>query len=753
MKQRTPLLSLFIGLASVSALGQADVKVWTRLLGTGNYDFGYAAAVDAAGNGIIAGATQGSLSGGNAGRYDLFVAKYDPTGARIWLRQRGTAERDFAYGVAADPSGNIYLAGYTGAGLDGNSNIGGWDIFLMKFNSSGTWQWTVQDGTAQDDEGRAVATDRFGNIYITGYVRGNFHGITRIGASDIFISKYNASGTRLWSVLFGAAEVDEPFGITCDNDGNVFVTGWTDGSIEGNPYLGNGDNVLAKYDANGNRLWLRVWGTVNKDTGYSVACDASGNVYVSGYSTGSLYGSPAGNRDYFLAKFDPDGNLLWGKQVGTSGHDQGWGNAVDPAGNVYVSGETGGPLDGNAYQGGLDIFLSKYNPAGTRLWTVQLGTSGDDWADGMAVATNGQVYLAGTTTGNLDGNTNQGLDDAFIMKFAPSATLPPAAPTALGATGVTSNAFTANWSAVSGATGYRLDVSTNSAFSNFLSGYNNLDVGNVTNRTVTGLSPLTMYYYRVRAYNTNGTSGNSATIAVLTAPASACTGLQNADFESGFSLQGGGYIGNGWTEWETDPGVIVGYDETVIVHGGLHSQRIRVSGGTSGSSGGVYQRLPVIPGNPYTVSVWIYAGDNQSLCYLGVDPTGGTNGNAPSVVWSPVWTNTAWGQQTWSGTASSALLTVFFKVASTDTTKRNGYFDDATPFIAPGPPVLTSYRSGEDLVLSWPQCPPAHLEQTDNLSEPISWTPATNPVTYLGDQKIVTLTPTNGQRFFRLVLE
>ncbi len=159
------------------------------------------------------------------------------------------------------------------------------------------------------------------------------------------------------------------------------------------PNLGNGDNFLAKYNSSGQQLWLKQWGTVNKDTGYALATDAAGNVYVSGYTTGPLYGtSPLGNRDYFLAKYDAAGNLLWGKHDGTSGHDQGWGAATDAAGNVYVAGETGGSLNGNAYQGLLDVFLTKYDPAGTRLWTAQYGTADDDLARGVAVGTNGTVY-------------------------------------------------------------------------------------------------------------------------------------------------------------------------------------------------------------------------------------------------------------------------------------------------------------------------------------------------------------------------
>jgi len=433
---RSVVLS-FAMIGASYAYAEADVKVWTRLVGSTNYDLGYAVAVDPAGNCIIAGATQGSLAGSNAGRYDLFAAKYDPSGNRVWLAQRGTAEREFAYGVATDATGNVYVTGYTGSGLDGNKSLGEWDIFLMKFGPTGNWLWTRQDGTGPDDEGRAVATDSSGNVYVTGYVRGNFHGIARVGSADVFISKYDPSGNRLWSALFGSTEVDESFGITCDASGNVFVTGWCSGSIEGNPYLGNGDNFLVKYNSSGQRQWLRVWGTANKDTGYSVACDAAGNVYVSGYSAGPLYASPEGNRDYFLAKYDASGNLLWGRQTGTAGHDQGWGVATDLAGNVYVAGETGGPLDGNVHQGGLDVFLSKYDAAGTRLWTAELGTAGEDWADGVAVAGNGDVFLGGTTTGNLDGNANQGLQDAFVMRFSPAASVLPAEPTDAVATPAT----------------------------------------------------------------------------------------------------------------------------------------------------------------------------------------------------------------------------------------------------------------------------------------------------------------------------
>jgi hypothetical protein len=623
----------------------------------------------------------------------------------------------------------------------------------MKCDASGNWQWTREDGASPDDEGRAVATDSAGNIYITGYIRGNFHGIPRVGTADVFISKYDSAGNRLWSALFGSTEVDESFGITCDASGNVFVTGWCSGSIDGTPYLGNGDNFLAKYSSSGQQLWLKQWGTGNKDTGYAVATDAAGNVYVSGYTTGPLYGvSPLGNRDYFLAKYDASGNFLWGKHDGTSGHDQGWGAATDAAGNVYVAGETGESLNGNSYQGMLDVFLTKYNPSGTRLWTAQYGTTADDLARGVAVDTNGTVYVAGYTGGNLDGLVNPGPSEPFLTKFIPATPVAPQPPVAKPASGATSNAFTANWNIASGALGYRLDVAGNAGFSDYVSGYQNLDVGNVTNRQVTGLTPMATYYYRVRAYNTNGTSGNSDTISVTLAPVDPCTTLLNADFEIGFSAAGGGTIGNGWTEWEASPGVTTGYDESAIVHGGSHSQLVRVSS-TGATSGGIYQRIPAISGNAYAVSVWIYAGDDQAACSLGVDPAGGTNATSGSVVWSSVATNVAWSQKTWTGTPTANLLTVFFKVVSADSNPRNGYFDDAAPSLSGGPPTLSCRRLGHLLILTWPQCPPARLERADNLTPPISWTPATNQVSLSGGQKRVVTPLTSNPAYFRLASE
>ncbi len=266
---------------------------------------------------------------------------------------------------------------------------------------------------------------------------------------------------------------------------------------------------------------------------------------------------------------------------------------------------------------------------------------------------------------------------------------------------------------------------------------------------ITGADNNDVASYRCVVTNAYGsTNSGSATLTVVNP--NPCLEILNGDFESGFSLTGGGYIADHWTEWEADPGVIVGYDESTIVHGGAHAQRLRVSG-TAATSGGVYQRVPVIAGNPYTVGVWMYADDALTACSLGVDPAGGTNASS-GVTWSSASTNAAWVQKTWTGIATTNYLTVFYRVSSPDNVKRNGYFDDTTPAASSAPLQLTAQRSGNNLILTWPECPDARLERAESLVTPMSWTTVPNAANVAGGQKSVTLTPTGNTGYFRLVL-
>jgi len=149
----------------------------------------------------------------------------DNTTTSPWTtKQLGTTSRDIGIGVTTDSSGNIYVTGYTGGGLDGNTSSGNDDIFLVKYNSSGTKQWTKQLGTSSGDYGNDVTTDSSDNIYVTGYTEGGLDGNTNSGNLDIFLVKYNSSGTKQWTKQLGTSSREWGRGVTTDSSGNIYVT-------------------------------------------------------------------------------------------------------------------------------------------------------------------------------------------------------------------------------------------------------------------------------------------------------------------------------------------------------------------------------------------------------------------------------------------------------------------------------------------------------------------------------------------------
>ena len=180
---------------------------WTKQLGSSlqmglssydtGYDAGFGVTTDSSGNIYVTGETKGHLDGNtNSGRSDIFLVKYNSSGTKQWTKQMGTSSYDEGKGVTTDSSDNIYVTGYTRGGLDGNTNSGWNDIFLIKYNSSGTKQWTKQLGTSKNEQGLGVKTDSSGNIYVSGHTYGDLDGNTSSGGIDIFLVKYNSTDTK-----------------------------------------------------------------------------------------------------------------------------------------------------------------------------------------------------------------------------------------------------------------------------------------------------------------------------------------------------------------------------------------------------------------------------------------------------------------------------------------------------------------------------------------------------------------------------
>ncbi len=391
-------------------------RTGAQQFGTPYSDTGYGVALDGGGNLYITGSTGGNLDGHTSqGLLDIFLTKFNSGGNRIGSKQFGSPQDDVAYGIVTDISGNIYITGSTRGSLPGQNSFGNSDIFLAKFDSAGNEIYTKQFGTPQDDVAYCIATDVSGNIYLTGSTGGNLGG-TSAGGLDIFLAKFDSAGNEVFIKQFGTPQDDIGYGVVADNGQNIYITGSTKG-ILGTGSFGLTDCFLAKFNAPGVNQFMVQFGSAQDDVGYSIGLSGVDNIYITGSTQGNLPGNTSsGLADIFLAKFNSAGTNQFLHQLGTNGRDVGRSVAVDGAGNVYIVGSTEGELLGNSAFGLADIFLVKFNPSGVTQFARQLGTPSNDIAYGVAIQGMG-IYITGSTEGNLDGNTSLGQADIFLAKY------------------------------------------------------------------------------------------------------------------------------------------------------------------------------------------------------------------------------------------------------------------------------------------------------------------------------------------------
>ena len=418
----------------------------TQQLGTSSGDTKTdGVTVDSSGNIYVTGYTSGGLDNNtNSGSNDIFLVKYNSSGVKQWTKQLGTSNSDVGRGVTVDSSDNIYVTGSTSGGLDDNTNTAGssWDFFLVKYNSSGVKQWTEQYGSVvggYTDFGQGVTVDSSDNLYVTGTTNGGIDNNTSSGSDDIFLIKYNSSGEKQWTQQLGtssrdrvALDADEIMdGVTVDSSDNIYVVGQTQGGLDNNTNSGDWDFFLVKYNSSGTKQWTQQLGTSSKDVGNGVAVDSSNNIYVTGTTGGGLDNNTSfGSNDIFLVKYNSSGEKQWTQQLGghwytSSGNivyshnDAGTGVTVDSSNNIYVTGSTSKVIvDGsNTSYGGVDTVLVKYNSSGVKQWAKQLGSSGHDYGQGVTVDSFNNIYVTGKTDGGLDGNTNSGSLDVFLVKY------------------------------------------------------------------------------------------------------------------------------------------------------------------------------------------------------------------------------------------------------------------------------------------------------------------------------------------------
>lgn len=393
-------------------------ELWTSQFGTLSNDTATAVAASPSGLIYLTGSTGGSLSGQTpSGGDDAFLRQWDSSGNELWTRLFGGAVSILARGLAVDQSGNALVAGYTGGSVAGQSAADGGAV-IRKYDDSGNTQWTRQFGTASDDFVSGIATDPPGNVLVVGYAAGAFPGLISSGGRDVFIRKYGASGNHLWTRQFGSTANDVATGVATDSSGNSFIVGYLDRALPGQTSLGGPDAFIRKFDASGNELWTRQFGTPDGDWASGVATDSSGSVFVVGWTTGNLTNPiTSGNCEAFVRKYDGSGTMLWTRQFGAGEIAFAYCVAVDPAGNVFVAGSTQGAFPDTVSSGGVDAFVQKYGGSGDVLWTRQFGSPARDFAASVVTADSGDVLIAGNTCGGLPDQESSGGTDTFVRSY------------------------------------------------------------------------------------------------------------------------------------------------------------------------------------------------------------------------------------------------------------------------------------------------------------------------------------------------
>ena len=421
--------ALVAGHVARAAADPSTSWLWVHELGPSNGASGQGVAVDASGDSYVTGDTAGTLPGSAeayGGAADVFVAKYDALGDRLWVHDLGSTASEVGNGIAVDASGNSYVTGYTMGTLPGSpdTNAGGQDVFVAKFDPAGNPAWVHQFGSTLDDVGNGIAVDASGNTYVTGQTDGTLPGSPDPSAArlDAFVTMYDTAGNQLWVRQFGSFYDDVGKGVAVDTSGNGYLTGWTDGMLPGSPESGGQDAFVAKYDNAGDRLWVHQLGDASAGTvGEGIGVDASGNSYVGG-DTSAMLAGPGETGHGLLAKYDTTGAKVWVHEIGAppTADDDPFAVAVDGAGNSYLTGWVQGTLPGSpeTNSGDADAFVVKYDTAGNPLWVHQLGSKRYAAGYGIGVDASGNAYVTGATFATLPGSaeSNAGNDAVFLAK-------------------------------------------------------------------------------------------------------------------------------------------------------------------------------------------------------------------------------------------------------------------------------------------------------------------------------------------------
>lgn len=461
--QRSNRILFFLG-AFLLSVSTASSQTWDWAKNAGsnqNWETGMGVATDSSGNVYATGFAQGtSFTLPGFGFEDVFLAKYDASGALLWVTKCGGSGSDHGQGIAIDNAGYIYITGsFMGSAVFKSASPstvsqtltggGGLDAYIAKYDPTGVLQWVtkVSSPFSADEEGTSIAVDQSGGVYITGYLgvgEGDFYNqpgnvfasnLTLSGNTPaIFLAKYTSAGTFVWRSGVQGPGANRGNGIAVNSGGTrVVVTGAFQGPVNfGNSVtLANSsswsDIFVAVYDAGGVAQWAQQGGGTSTDAGNAIAIDSSDNVYVTGEfkNVASFYDNPAtpsngvsspftltshlssGNSytvDVVLAKYDQFGVKQWIAAPGGAGNDYPYGLVVDGS-DVVITGwfeftvSFGSPSISSL--GNFDVFVARFNrTSGTANSAVRAGGFSNEGGRGVAASNFGVVYVTGAFQSN-----------------------------------------------------------------------------------------------------------------------------------------------------------------------------------------------------------------------------------------------------------------------------------------------------------------------------------------------------------------
>jgi hypothetical protein len=309
-------------------------------------------------------------------------------------------------------------------------------VFLSNANAQCPGGWAKQGGNPNDyDRATTTALDNSGNVYVAGQYTDTavFSAITLISSSseDIFLAKYDVNGNLIWIKSVGGYNIDSPTSFAVDNNNNIYMTGVNFGTaifdtITLNNTSGFPNAFIAKFDSGGNVQWAKTIGNTDWDQGGGIAVH-NNNLYISGtfsisVTMGTTTLTSLGQKDFYLAKLDLNGNYLWARSAGSVQNEQGGSVAVDGSENIFVDGlffadMTIGSIilvNPGAFYG----FIAKYDSSGNVIWAKSVSTPNGEVGMGpIAIDSSNNLYIStgGGPTCIFDNITVNSYGDKDIM--------------------------------------------------------------------------------------------------------------------------------------------------------------------------------------------------------------------------------------------------------------------------------------------------------------------------------------------------